>query len=115
MKIEAHNSPQVIMVELGSRIAHRRIEMGLSQAQIAKQAGVGKRTLERIESGKDTQLSTLIRLLRCLELTDRLDLLIPEAKATPIEMLKLQQQPPRQRASSKRKKEVQKPWKWGDE
>ena len=73
MKIEAQTSPEAVITELGARIAHRRIELGMSQAEMAKQAGIGKRTIERIESGEDTQLTTLIRLLRILELTDRLD------------------------------------------
>lgn len=115
MKIEAQTSPEAVIAELGARIAHRRIELGLSQAEMAKQAGVGKRTIERIEAGEDTQLTTLIRLLRILELTDRLDLLIPEAKATPMERLKQQKKPLRQRATSKQKTKAQKPWKWGDE
>ncbi|MBC8378584.1 MAG: helix-turn-helix domain-containing protein [Planctomycetes bacterium] len=115
MKIEAQTSPEAVIAELGARIAHRRIELGMSQAEMATQGGVGKRTIERIEAGKDTQLSTLIRLLRILELTDRLDLLIPEAKVSPIERLKRQQQPPRQRAASKQKAKPKKPWKWGDE
>lgn len=115
MKIEAQTSPEAVITELGARIAHRRIELGMSQAEMAKQAGVGKRTIERIEAGEDTQLTTLIRLLRILELTDRVDLLIPEAKVTPMERLKQQQQPPRQRATSKQKAKAKEPWKWGDE
>lgn len=115
MKIEAQTSPKAIITELGARIAHRRIDRGMSQAEMAKQAGVGKRTIERIEAGEDTQLTTLIRLLRLLELTDRLDLLIPEAKITPMERLKQRHPSPRQRAASKQKANAQKPWKWGDE
>ena len=116
MKIEAQTSPEVVITELGVRIAHRRIELGITQARLAEQAGVGKRTIERIEKGKDTQLTTLIRILRILDLTDHLNQLIPETKVSPIEMLKAQQQQqPRQRATSKQKAKHKKPWKWGDE
>lgn len=115
MKIEAQTNPKAIIAELGARIAHRRIALGLSQAEMAEQAGVGKRTVERVEAGEDAQLTTLIRMLRILELTDRLDLLVPEAKMTPIEMLKQQQKPARQRAVSKQNAKAKKPWKWGDE
>ena len=115
MKIETQTSPEVIIAELGARITHRRIGLGIPQAQLAEQAGVGKRTIERIEKGKDTQLTTLVRILRILDLTDNLNQLVPEAKVSPIEMLKQQQQPPRQRATSKQKTKAKKPWKWGDE
>lgn len=115
MKIETQTNPEAIIAELGMRLAHRRIELGLTQADVAKQSGVGKRTIERIEAGEDTQLTTLIRLLRILDLIDHLDQLIPEATVSPIEMLKQQQPQPRQRATPKRKTKPQKPWKWGDE
>lgn len=115
MKIEIQARPEAVVAELGLRIAHRRIELGITQAQAAAQAGVGKRTIERIEAGGDTQLTTLIRLLRVLDLTDRLDQLIPEAKASPIEMLKQQQKQPRKRATARQKTKPSKPWKWGDE
>jgi len=114
MKIGKQAVPEVIIKELGMRIAHRRLELGITQAQAADQSGVGKRTIERIEAGYDTQLTTLIRLLRVLELTDHLDQLIPEATPTPMEMLKHQAKP-RKRATPKRKTKSKKPWKWGDE
>lgn len=115
MKIETQTTPEAIITELGVRIAHRRIELGMTQAQVAERAGVGKRTIERIEAGEDTQLTTLIRLLRILDLTDQLDQLIPETTVSPMEMLKQQQQTPRQRATPKQKAKPKKPWKWGDE
>ena len=114
MKIEMQAAPEAIIEELGMRIAHRRIELNMTQAEAAEQAGVGKRTIERIEAGGDTQLTTLIRLLRVLDLADHLDQLIPEATTSPMEMLKHQTKP-RKRAATKKSNKPQKPWKWGDE
>ena len=114
MKIEKQTSPETIIMELGKRLSHRRIELGITQARAADQAGVGKRTIERIETGYDTQLTTLIRLLRVLDLADHLDQLIPEVTASPMEILKHQTKP-RKRAGTKKSKTPQKPWKWGDE
>ena len=117
MKIDRQTIPQTAIAELASRLVQRRIDMGLSQAELARRAGVGKRTLERIESGGDTQLTTLIRLLRALELADRLDLLIPEPSISPMEMLKNQAKPVKKRKRAPRAKSAKtsKPWKWGDE
>jgi DNA-binding XRE family transcriptional regulator len=114
MKIERQTAPEAIMTELGIRIAHRRIELGMTQAEAAEQAGVAKRTLERIEAGDDTQLTTFIRLLRVVELTDSLDQLVPEVTVTPMEILRHQPRL-RKRARSKRLSKPDKPWKWGDE
>ncbi|OHB59892.1 MAG: transcriptional regulator [Planctomycetes bacterium GWF2_42_9] len=114
MKIEKKTSPETILLELGKRIANRRIEQGITQAQSAEQAGVGKRTIERIEAGGDIQLTTLIRLLGVLDLAGNLDQLIPEATPSPMEMLKNQARP-RKRAVTKKPNKLKKPWKWGDE
>ena len=114
MKIEKQTAPETTLLELGRRIANRRIEQEMTQAQSAEQAGVGKRTIERIESGGDIQLTTFIRLLRVLDLAGHLDQLIPEATPSPMEMLKHQAKP-RKRAVTKKPNKLQKPWKWGDE
>ncbi|MEA1950863.1 MAG: helix-turn-helix domain-containing protein [Planctomycetota bacterium] len=114
MKIEKQTTPEAVITELGMRMARRRMELGMTQAEVAEQAGVGKRTVERIEAGTDTQLSTLIRLLSVLDLTERLDHLVPEATVSPMEMLKHQTKP-RKRAMPKRAAKPKEPWKWGDE
>jgi DNA-binding XRE family transcriptional regulator len=116
VKIENEINPEAVVMELGSRIAQKRIDMGLTQAMAAKKAGICKRTLERIEAGADAKFITIIRLLRTLDLYDHLDQLVPEPVPSPIEMLKNRKKL-RKRAVSKtrstNKSEVR--WKWGDE
>jgi len=114
MKIGKLTTPGAITVELGRRIAQRRIALGMTQAQVAQKAGVGKRTIERIEVGNDTQLTTLIRLLRILDLTEHLDQLIPETTVSPMQMFKNQIKT-QKRARPKRTVKSDKSWKWGDE
>ena len=114
MRIKIQTAPEATITELGIRIARRRIELGMTQARAASQAGVGKRTIERIEAGADTQLSTLIRLLYVLDLTERLDQLIPAAVVSPMEMLKNRRKP-RKRARPRKADGPSEPWTWGDE
>ncbi len=114
MNIDKQTTPQAAVEELTGRLARFRIESGITQAELAGQAGVSKRTIERIEDGCDTQLTTLIRLLRVLGLSDRLDQLIPEQTISPMERLQGRTTPPK-RAKRKKTALVDKPWKWGDE
>jgi transcriptional regulator with XRE-family HTH domain len=97
-------------------VARRRIELGLTQADLAEQAGIGKRTLERLEAGESVQLTNFLQVMRMLRLLDGLESLIPEPGPRPMELLK-QQGKQRKRASARQRKPEQAspPWKWGDE
>ena len=105
-----------ILSELGGRLAQVRLQRNLTQAQLAQEAGVSKRTVERLESGGvATQLSGFIRVCRVLDLVERFNLLVPEPIPSPVEQLKLRGRK-RQRASAGRKMNAPpKKWQWGDE
>ena len=80
----------------------------MTQAELAEQAGVGKRTLERIEAGGGAELVTLIRILRALKILDGFEQLIPELPPSPIEQLKLRGKR-RQRVSRRRHRDPETP------
>jgi transcriptional regulator with XRE-family HTH domain len=62
-------SDEALLQELGQRIARLRLERNLTQAQLAEQAGISKRTLEHLEAGAAaTKLSLFLRVLRQLDL-----------------------------------------------
>ena len=67
-----------ILAILGKRVERHRIEAGLTQAELAERAGIGKRTLERLEAGRGTELVTLLRVLRILNSLEGLERLLPE-------------------------------------
>lgn len=115
MNIEKHLSDKAVLAEIGHRLGRRRIELELTQADLAREAGVGKRTVERIEAGESTQLSTLVRIMRVLGLLEGLDRLIPEPGPRPMDLLQLRGKE-RQRASSKKRLQSKgEEWSWGDE
>jgi transcriptional regulator with XRE-family HTH domain len=115
MKITQQNTDAAVLTELGSRLARTRLERNLTQAELAKEAGVGKPTLERIEAGESARLVTLVRILRALGLLEGLDRLVPEPVPSPIEQLKLHGRR-RQRATRARTPAREpRPWRWGDE
>ncbi|MGB0135430.1 helix-turn-helix transcriptional regulator [Dokdonella sp.] len=100
---------------IGERTSRQRLERNLTQAELATNAGVSKRTIERLEAGESTQLSNFLRILRALDLLDGIEALLPELPPSPVDQLKLKGRQ-RQRASSDRRAESQPaPWTWKDE
>jgi transcriptional regulator with XRE-family HTH domain len=115
MKISAQLTDQSLLEELGGRLARTRIEGNLTQAALAEQAGVAKRTIERMESGEAaTQLSGFLRVCRALGVLERFEILLPEPAPSPMAQLK-QQGRKRQRATG-RKAAPGTPgkWQWGE-
>lgn len=114
MQITDELSDTAILAELAKRLSHRRVEAGFTQEDLAREAGVSKRTVERLEAGNSVQLTSLVRLLRTLSLLGSLDALLPPAAPGPMELLK--QGKVRQRVKpAATKKRARKPWQWGDE
>ena len=116
MKITKQATDDAVLAELGGRLARIRLERNLTQGQLAAQAGVSKRTVERLEAGAvATQLSGFIRVCRVLGVLERLDALVPEPVPSPIAQLKLRGRQ-RQRASvTKAAPASEKKWEWGAE
>lgn len=119
MIVNNETSDEAILNELGKRLAQRRIARQLSQATLAAEAGVAKRTVERIEAGESVQLVTLMRLCRVLDLLDGLDQWLPESVPSPMALLKEKRAGKgKQRTSARRtavvKRIPEKPWIWGD-
>jgi transcriptional regulator with XRE-family HTH domain len=114
MKITGLLTDDAVLAELGARIAGRRVELQLTQAAVAEQAGIAKRTLERMEAGLTSQLATLVRVLRVLDAASGLDSVIPESGPGPMDLLRRKGKV-RQRASGQRAaKPAGKSWSWNE-
>ncbi len=115
MKISPNLTEEAVLAELGARLALVRVEQNLTQAALAEQAGVSKRTIERLEAGAvGTQLSGFVRVCRALALLDRFDLLVPEPVDSPMAKLKLQGRRRRRATGEKSATPAPKKWTWGD-
>ena len=115
MKISSQIPDEALLMELGSRLTAARLAQNLSQAALAEQAGVAKRTVERLESGAvATQLSGFLRVCRALGLLDGLEALVPEAVASPMAQLKLQGHKRKRASKVKTVKAKPKRWSWGE-
>jgi transcriptional regulator with XRE-family HTH domain len=115
MKITKQATDDVVLAELGGRLARIRLERNLTQGQLAEQAGVSKRTVERLESGAvATQLSGFIRVCRVLGVLERLDTLVPEPVPSPVAQLKLHGRQRQRASTAKAVTPSAKKWQWGD-
>lgn len=114
MPIDSLMTDDAILAELGRRLAQRRIDARLTQADLAHEAGVSKRTVERIEAGSSAQMASLIRIFRVLDLMSGLDRFVPPAGPRPMDLVKAKGKP-RQRVSSGRTpRGSDEPWTWNE-
>lgn len=115
MKIEAENSDEAVLDELGHRLARTRLERNVSQEQLAAEAGVSKSTVERLEAGRPVKLGSFVRVLRALGQLDVLDRVLPEPLPSPIERIRLQGRQRRRAGRSRgpHTPDPDAPWTWG--
>lgn len=115
MKINSSLPDQIALEEIGRRAQRVRLDRNMTQAELSSAAGVSLSTVERFESGKQTQLANMMRIMRALGRYDGLDRLLPENSVRPIEYLE-GKETGRQRASTSRAgRFIQKGgFKWGD-
>ncbi|MEO7101001.1 MAG: helix-turn-helix transcriptional regulator [Luteolibacter sp.] len=101
--------------ELGNRLKNHRLDLNLTQDEIASRSGLSRRTITAIENGQGSTLGTLIAMLRALNALDTLESFLPDPGISPIAMTSMVQETPRKYASKPRKTPPATPWKWGDE
>lgn len=117
MKFTAHLTDPAVLAEIGARLKAHRIEAGLTQAELAEEAGIGKRTLERLEAGAGADVVMLIRVLRILDLVDGFDRLLPAIGTGPIAQLEREGKARKRVAHPRKKRTAQKgnsrrTWTW---
>lgn len=86
---------------LGEFVKHHRIEKNMSQEELSIAAGLSRPTISLMERGKNISLSSIIRVLRVLDLLYLFDSIKIAHTISPLEMLKMQEKQ-RKRSSKKR-------------
>jgi transcriptional regulator with XRE-family HTH domain len=104
-----------VLEELGRRLVRRRLDLHLTQANLAEQAGVSKRTVERMEGGAAAQTLSLVRVLRVLDLLQGLDQLIPEIGPRPMDLLKRKGKERKRASSGMGPVRSSRKWSWGED
>src|ERR1700710_2712 len=114
MDEQAGSSDEALQEELGSRLRDLRLNRNESQQELARRAGVGKATLQRLEEGRSGTIVTLLRVLRALDL-DNLDALVPAVERSPLAEARGERQA---RVRARGRSAPKRPpggWRWGDE
>lgn len=114
--VHTNQSPdERVLADLGERLARQRLVRNLTQDDLAREAGVSKRTVIRLESGKSSQMTNLIRVLRALGLLDQLIAVVPMPLPSPLEQLRSKRKERRRASSNSPKPDSPATWSWDDE
>ncbi len=125
MRFQDLSTDAAMLAELGRRLARHRLERNWTQADLAREAGLGQATVQRAERGKSVQMSSMVRLLRTLGLLEGLDLAIPESVRLPIAQLERERRTRTRARARARGRAIERPrtsgeppteqsWTWGD-
>ena len=79
-----------IIKKIGEKIREWRLDMNISQAQLASKTQMSLATIYQIESGKGTSLQNLIKVLRIIDRLDVLSQFFTEKEISPLEFQKLE-------------------------
>ena len=105
---------QQIEAEIGSRLARLRLSRNVTQSMLAREAGIGLRTLRRLETGEPSTLDTFLRVALALDLADAVLGAVPAGQIHPIERAS-RTGSERRRARPKPQRDNDAIWTWGDD
>jgi transcriptional regulator with XRE-family HTH domain len=106
------NSEQIV-ADLGARLGRLRLASNITQADLAARAGVGTRTLARLEGGEGGTMDSLVRVIVALGLNSHLEALLPDPDIRPMERVQLRGRE-RQRARASSLPPARASFRWGD-
>ncbi len=82
-------SEQEVLQRIADTLKRERLNQNLSQSQLSDLSGVSRRTLVQAETGHNTSLATLVKILTALKAEYLLEPLLKEPEISPIELAKL--------------------------
>jgi len=94
-----------VVRQLGKELKRMRLEADVSQAEVAKRAGLDRTTVVKLEAGRAATLLTVVQILRAMDRLDVLDPFHNEPQPTPYMVVEQQEKYLRkQRKRASRKK-----------
>ncbi len=95
--ITVQTTDEEILRELGERLRAYRLQQNLSVAVVADRAGLNPNTVVNAEAGKNSRLTTIVRLLRVYGRIETANAFLPPPQLSPLELARRKGRP-RQRA-----------------
>lgn len=105
---------ETTMRDLGTRLARVRLSRNLTQARLAQEAGASLPSIKRLEAGRNSSLDTFLRVLRALNLGDRILDILPNPDVRPVERVQHEGHE-RRRARTHTEAPKASDWAWGEE
>ncbi len=93
-------SDKALTAVIGNFVKHHRLNQNKTQDEVSVAAGISRSTLSLLERGETVSLSTVIKVLRTLDLLYIMDVFQVKNEISPIEYAKLQKKK-KKRARSK--------------
>ncbi len=113
-KMKSPGTIETTMRALGARLARVRLSRNLTQARLAQEAGASLPSIKRLEAGRNSSLDTLLRVLRALNLGDRILDILPNPDVRPVERVQHEGHE-RRRARTQAAVPKATDWAWGEE
>jgi len=99
-----------LSLTIGEFIKHHRLEQNLTQGKVAGDAGISRSTLSLMEGGEPVALSSLLRVLRVLDLLSIMDGFRVFFESSPIELAERELHKRKRASGSEMKTDSKKEW-----
>lgn len=86
---------------VGEQVRERRLRANRTVAEVARRADVSPKTIQNLEHGRGSTLTTFIKVLRALDAEDWLESLTPPEPISPIAILEAERSKHRRRRASR--------------
>ena len=78
-----------ILRDMAGRLKRRRLNINISQQELADRTGISRNTVSYIEQGRPFGVLTLIQILRGLDALDALDSFLPDPGISPLQLARM--------------------------
>lgn len=113
-KTPPQSNIETTMRDLGIQLARVRLSRNLTQARLAQEAGASVASIKRLEAGRNSSLDTFLRVLRALNLGERILDILPNPDVRPVERVQHEGHE-RRRARTQTEAQKASDWAWGEE
>jgi transcriptional regulator with XRE-family HTH domain len=79
-----------LVAEIGQRVQKRRLNLNISQEELAKTSGVSRTAICHLEAGNSVNLLSLLGILRGLDCLGEMESFLPPDQISPIQLAKLE-------------------------